>query len=148
MPSRNRASAPCLLLLDNFIRAESDRYFSAVALNEDGFGKFEHKREVSPIDHQNIIRQNRDTLYSAGVFDLDAGPVTITLPDAGNRFMSMQVIDEDQYSPPAIYEPGPHTLTKEKIGTRYVLAAVRTLVNPADPADVERARALQDANQS
>jgi hypothetical protein len=62
--------------------------------------------------------------------------------------MSMQVIDEDQYSPPAIYEPGPHTLTKEKIGTRYVLAAVRTLVNPADPADVERARALQDANQS
>jgi hypothetical protein len=50
--------------------------------------------------------------------------VTIALPDAGNRFMSMQVIDEDQYSPPAIYEPGPHTLTKEKIGTRYVLAAV------------------------
>ena len=31
------------------------------------------------------------------MFDLDAGPVTITLPDAGKRFMSMQVIDEDQY---------------------------------------------------
>ena len=42
---------------------------------------------------------NRDTLYSAAVFDLDAGPVTITLPDAGKRFMSMQVIDEDQYTP-------------------------------------------------
>jgi hypothetical protein len=40
---------------------------------------------------------NRDTLYSLSVFDLDAGPVTVALPDAGQRFMSMQVIDEDHY---------------------------------------------------
>jgi hypothetical protein len=39
---------------------------------------------------------NRDTLYSLSVFDLDAGPVTVTLPNAGQRFISMQVIDEDQ----------------------------------------------------
>jgi hypothetical protein len=32
------------------------------------------------------------------MFDFDAGPVTITLPDAGKRFMSMQVIDEDQHT--------------------------------------------------
>ena len=61
--------------VDNFIRAESDLYFTAVALKEDGFGQFEHHREVSPIDSQTIIRQNRDTLYSAAVFDLEAGPV-------------------------------------------------------------------------
>jgi hypothetical protein len=41
-------------------------------------------------------------IYSAAVFDLDAGPVTITLPVAGNRFMSMQVINEDECSLPAI----------------------------------------------
>ena len=35
---------------------------------------------------------NRDTLYSAAVFDLDTGQVAITLPDAGKRFMSMQVM--------------------------------------------------------
>ena len=81
--------------VENFIRAETDLYFSAVALKEDGFGKFEHNRELSPIDNQTVIRQNRDTLYSAAVFDLDAGPVTITLPDAGKRFMSLQVINED-----------------------------------------------------
>ena len=51
-----------------------------------------------PIDNQTIVRLNRDTLYSAAVFDLDAGPATITLPDAGKRFMSMQVINEDQYA--------------------------------------------------
>jgi hypothetical protein len=46
-----------------------------------------------------VIRTNRDTLYSGAVFDLDGGPVTITLPDVGARFMSMQVIDEDEYTP-------------------------------------------------
>jgi hypothetical protein len=47
---------------------------SVVALKEDGFGMFEHHRELSPVDAQTIIRQNRDTLYSAAVFNLDASP--------------------------------------------------------------------------
>jgi hypothetical protein len=131
--------------VENFIRAESDLYLSAVALKEGGFGKFEHHREVSPVDSQNIIRQNRDTLYSAAVFDLEAGPVTIMLPDAGKRFMSLQAISEDEYSLPAIYNPGKHTLTKDKVGTRYILVGVRTLVDPNDPADVDKVHALQDA---
>jgi hypothetical protein len=38
---------------------------------------------------------NRDTLYSQALFDLDAGPMTITLPDAGKRFISMQIINEE-----------------------------------------------------
>ncbi|WP_256734966.1 DUF1254 domain-containing protein [Variovorax sp. dw_954] len=131
--------------VDNFIRAESDLYLSAVALKEGGFGKFEHHRELSPIDSQTIIRQNRDALYSAAVFDLDAGPVTITLPDAGRRFMSLQAISEDQYSQPAIYKPGRHTLTRKQIGTRYVIVGVRTLVDPSVPGDLEKVHALQDA---
>jgi hypothetical protein len=131
--------------VETFIRAESDLYFSAVALKDNAFGKFHHNRDVTPIERQSVIRMNRDTLYSAAVFDLDAGPVTITLPDTGGRFMSMQLISEDQYTPPATYEPGPHTLTKEGIGTRYLVTAVRTLVDPADPADMAKAHALQDA---
>src|ERR1700733_16084776 len=78
---------------DNFTRAESDLYFHSIAVKENAFGKFFHNREPAPIDNQNIIRLNRDTLYSGAVFDLDAGPVTVTLPDAGKRFMSMQVFD-------------------------------------------------------
>lgn len=111
--------------VENFIRAETDLYLSAVALKEGGFGKFEHHREVSDVNSQTIIRMNRDTLYSAVVIDLDAGPATVTLPDAGKRFMSMQTVNEDQYSLPAIYKPGKHVLTKEKIGTRYVIVGVR-----------------------
>jgi hypothetical protein len=38
-----------------------------------------------------------------------------------------------------------HTLTKEGIGTRYVLVIVRMLVDPANPQDVQQVHALQDA---
>ena len=131
--------------VDNFARAESDLYFRAVALKEDGFGKFEHKRELSPIDAQTVIRQNRDTLYSAAVFDLAAGPVTITLPNSQGSFMSLQIINEDEYTLPTIYEPGAHKITKEMVGTRYVMVGVRTLVDPSDAKDLERAHGLQNS---
>ena len=131
--------------VNTFIRAESDLYFSSVAIRNGGFGKLFFKRDVSPIDHQDVIRENRDTLYAAGVFDLDAGPVMITLPEAGKRFVSCQLISEDHYTWPAIYDSKPHTIAKDQIGTRYVVTPIRTLVDPNDPNDLKEARALQDA---
>lgn len=130
--------------VENFIRAETDLYFGTVALKENGFGKFEHHRELASIDVQPIIRMNRDTLYSAMVVDLDAGPVTITLPDSGKRFMAMQVLDEDQYSRAAVYAPAKRTYTRKEVGTRYMIAGVRTFVDPTDTEDIKRVHALQD----
>jgi hypothetical protein len=138
------ADRSTLVTPDNFPRAESDLIFSGV-VKDGGFGKFMHRREPTPLGKQTVVRMNRDTLYSAAVFDLDAGPVTITLPDPGKRFLSMQVIDEDEYMPEVAYGAGVHTLTRDGIGARYVMAAVRILVDPNDPKDVETVRALQDA---
>ena len=132
---------------DNFRRAETHLYFGN-SVKEGGFGKFNHIREPMPIDHQTVIRANRDTLYSSAVFDLDAGAVTVTLPDAGGaggRFMSMQVIDEEQYVPAVHYGAGRHTFTRDGIGTRYVMLGIRTLVDPADSDDVKQVHVLQDA---
>ncbi len=137
-------AAPIPVSTDNFVRAESDLYFAGIVKNG-GFGKFDHTREPAPIDKQTVIRLNRDTLYSSAVFDLDAGPVTITLPEAGDRFMSMQVFDEDQYTHGVHYKPGEYTLARKDIGTRYVAVAVRTLVDPSDPEDVKKVHLLQDA---
>ena len=67
-------------------------YFAETLTLAGSIGKFDHRREIMAIDKQTVVRANRDTLYSAGVFDLDAGPVTITMPDAGTRFMSMIVL--------------------------------------------------------
>src|SRR5262245_15763331 len=82
---------------DNFNRAESDMYFASSAKEDGGIGKLLHRREVVSVEKQPVVRANRDTLYSSGVFDLDAGPVTITLPDAGRRFMSLQAFNQDHY---------------------------------------------------
>jgi hypothetical protein len=129
---------------DNFTRAESDTYFANIVKQAGGVGKFFHRREIEPVDNQIVIRANRDTLYSAGVFDLEAGPVTVALPETGKRFMSLIVIDEDQYVP-AVHYGGSHTFSKERIGTRYLMLALRTLVDPSDPNDLRQAHALQDA---
>ena len=96
-----------------------------------GFGEWHHVRELLPIDRQTVIRGNRDTLYSTRVFDLDAGPVTITLPDAGKRFMSLQIITEDQYTTTE-YGAGAHKLDKAKVvpATRSLASApwsIRTI---------------------
>ncbi|HEX5035083.1 MAG TPA: DUF1254 domain-containing protein [bacterium] len=138
------AKNPVPVTADNFVRAESDLYFGNI-VKDKGFGKFFHNRELTPLDKQAVIRMNRDTLYSGAVFDLDAGPVTIGLPNAGTRFMSMQVINEDHYALDVFYKTGSYTLSHDKVGTRYVAVAVRTLVNPNDPKDLEQVHALQDA---
>jgi hypothetical protein len=90
-------STPVFVTVDNVGRAESDLYFGNAVRDAGGTGRIHHRREMMSIDRQAVIRPNRDTLYSSLVTDLDAGPVTITLPDAGTRFRSMQVIDEDHY---------------------------------------------------
>jgi hypothetical protein len=83
-------------------------------------------------------------MYSFGVFDLTT-PLTITKPDTGDRFQSMQVINQDEYVPiPVAYKPGKYTLTQDKVGTRYVFVVVRTFVNAADPADIKKVNAIQD----
>lgn len=134
---------PVSVTVDNFVRAESDTNFSALA-SHGAFGKFIHYREPMPIDKQAVVRANRDTLYSMGVFDLDAGPVTVSLPNAAGRFRTIVAISEDEYVPFVAYGNGPYTFTRKQIGTRYVLIGVRTLANVQDPADMRAAHALQD----
>ena len=91
-----------------------------------------------------VARSNRDTLYSFAIVDLDAGPVTITLPDARKRFMGMQVVNQDQYTPATYCGAGTHTLTREMIGTCYAIIVVRFFVDLSNEEDVRQVHALQD----
>ena len=113
-------------------------------VDKGAFGKFLNIRKPTPIDQQKVIRMNRDTLYTMGVFDLTT-PLTIIKPDTGDRFQSMQVISEDEYTPKVVYKPGKYTLTQDNVGTRYVLVLFRTLVNANDPADIIKVNAIQDS---
>ena len=146
LTSTAQAQSPLPVTVDNFARAESDLYLGNGVKDAGGTGRLSHHREPIQVDKQAVIRSNRDTLYSALVLDLDAGPATITLPDAGKRFRSMQVINEDHNVVGKVeYGAGSYTLDRNKAGTRYVLVALRTLVDPNDPKDVEKVHAIQDA---
>jgi hypothetical protein len=128
--------------IDTFVRAETDHYFKA-RVGQGCLGVFCHDRLPVAVDNQTIIRMNRDTPYSIGIFDLST-PLTLIKPDIGDRFQSILVINEDHYIMQAIYDPGTYTFTKESIGTRYVQLAVRTFVNPNDPADIDALHKAQD----
>lgn len=135
-----RAAEP--VTIDNFIRAETDFYMKS-AVGMGCFGKLCHTRGPVPVDKQSVIRTNLDTPYSIGVFDLTT-PVTITMPDAGKRFQSLLVLSEDHYIKHVSYGPGPVTLTRDKVGTRYAYVMVRTFMDPNDATDRQSAAMLQD----
>jgi para-nitrobenzyl esterase len=142
-PARGQATEPTKVTAHNFARAETDLYFARLA-KDTGIGKLSHRRAPASIDEQDVVRMNRDTLYSSGVFDLGAAPLTITLPDPGKRFMSLQAVSQDHYAIETVYGPGRFSYDEKKVGTRYVAILIRTLADSDDPADVAAANRLQD----
>lgn len=141
MATQGSAVPPTTVL--NFIRLESDRMFERLAADAGVVGQWVHYRQVSPVDHQNIVRQNRDTLYSAAIVDISEG-ATLTVPDAGGRYVSVMVVNQDHYINEIFHDPGNYRLTVDDFDTEYVLLGGRVLVNPADEAEVAAAHAVQD----
>jgi len=129
--------------VDNFARAETDRMFAGLQAQAGGINRFHHNRVPAPVDHQPVIRMNRDTLYSMALVDL-ASAATLTVPDAGRRYLSVMVVNQDHYINRVFHGAGTYPLTQEGFDTRYVVVLGRTLMDPADQADVAAANAVQD----
>src|SRR5262245_40231248 len=104
--------SPTVVTPDNFVRAETDRYSARFA--QGGVGVLVSQREPANAENQKVVRDNPNVLGVLGIVDLDAGPATITMPDPGDRFVSLMVTSEDHYTT-THYEPGPHALTREEI---------------------------------
>ena len=128
----------------NFVRAETDHMIRVNMQAFDiGIGTLMHVRNPTTPDNQPVIRMNQDTLYSATVLDL-AKPVTLTLPEAGGRYMSMHVVNQDHYMFVEA-KPGTYELTEGLVGTRFAHVTIRTFVDILDPDDLAKAHAAQDA---
>tara|TARA_R110002110_G_C13463031_1_gene718524 strand:- start:2905 stop:3930 length:1026 start_codon:yes stop_codon:yes gene_type:complete len=132
--------------VDNFNRAQTDFEFSGILKMAGGINKLHSNRAPTPIDKQNVIRMNRDTLYSLAVVDISQG-ATVKLPDAGKRYMSLMVINNDGYVNEVFYGGGSYELTVDKFDTPYVGLVIRTLADSEDPADLAIAHKLQDQIQ-
>ncbi len=126
----------------NFTRAETDRYMTETVVRN-GLGILVHGRMPTTVEDQPVIRMNMDTLYSNGVYDLSAGPISVTIPESGGRYVAVQPVSGDHYTPYVLHE-GTSMITEEDIGTRYVALLARVFVDAADPADLAEAHAVQD----
>jgi hypothetical protein len=129
--------------VDNFVRAETDRMFSDLQRDAGGINTWNHNRAPAAIDRQTVIRLNRDTLYSFAVVDISDG-ATLTIPEAGDRYVSLMVVNQDHYINRLFHEPGDHTIGVDEFDTPWVVVAARILVDSADVDDVATVNALQD----
>jgi len=127
---------------ESYIRAESDRQFGVIAKMAGGVNRFYHFRRPTPLDKQNVVRMNRDTLYSMGIVDTSKG-ATITVPELPrDRYVSVYLVDNDHYCPFVIYRAGTHELPR---GTQYLGLGVRIQVfNPKDEDEIALINKLQD----
>ncbi|GLP78429.1 murein transglycosylase [Mycobacterium antarcticum] len=134
--------APVRVTPETYTRAETDRQFGEIVQMAGGVNRFYHFRAPTPLDKQNVVRMNRDTLYSMAVVDNSAG-ATITVPELpGDRYVSVYLVDNDHYVPFVIYTAGTHELPKD---TKYLGLGVRIQVfNPKDPDEVAVVNTLQD----
>jgi hypothetical protein len=128
---------------DNFVRAESNRMFAGIQAAAGGVNRWDHLRAPTAVDEQTVIRMNRDTLYSMAVVDISHG-ATVTVPDAGDRYLSVMVVNQDHYVNRIFHEPGIYELTLDAFDTPYVLVGARILVDAPDPDDIAEVNKIQD----
>ena len=134
---------PVLVNVDNFVRAETERTLLQTQADAGGINRFGHNRTPTPVEHQPVIRMNRDTLYSFALADISEG-ATVTIPDSGDRYLSVMVVNQDHHVNGIFHEPGQHEVSVEQFDTPWVFIVARILVDPADADDVAAVNELQD----
>lgn len=143
MLSTSAIADPVFVGPHNFVRAETDRYMGET-VGRGELGSIHHRRVPTKLDEQNVIRMNLDTLYSSGVFDMEAGPVTVTLPEAPDgRYISAQILNQDHLTVD-VYHDGTNSFSAEDVGTRYAVITLRVFADSFDDEDIAYANTLQD----
>ena len=132
---------PTLVGLDNYAMVETHRQMAVTQENTGGVNIFLHRRAVPLVDDQPVIRMNRDTLYSMAIVDASQG-ATVTLPDAGDRYMSLMYLDENHRVYDMVYAAGAHGIPAY---SGHMYALVRIGVKTGDADDLAEIHSLQDA---
>jgi hypothetical protein len=123
--------------------------------------RFNHVRAFPAADFRAVVRPNFDTLYSSAWIDLTRGPVQINVPDSGDRYYMLPMLDmwTDVFANPGkrttgtaaqqlvLTPPGydgavPVGTKRIPAPTPHVWVIGRTQTN--GPADYEAVHAFQD----
>jgi len=125
--STNEKSSPIIVTQENFPTAYSNLRMGAIVERAGGVNKFiEMPTPGSNPEEQLVVRMNRDTYYSSTVMDVSEDAF-ITIPET-ERYVSIQIVDENHETQPMIYGPGKHKITAK---TDHVFVIVRALEDNA-----------------
>ncbi|HEX5378680.1 MAG TPA: DUF1254 domain-containing protein, partial [Phenylobacterium sp.] len=118
---------------------------------------FGHMRKLADHTSRAVTTPNNDTFYSTAQVDLSHGPVSITLPPTGDRYISLALMDAytNNFAILGTRTTGPNGGVFTLVGpndaadggrvirspTRHVWALARILVD--GPDDAEAARSIQ-----
>lgn len=131
-----------LVNIDNYVHAETTLQFQRMMKMARGVNRFAHAKSAVRLDRQMATRMNRDTIYSSALVDISAG-AALSFPGAGERYLSIQVIDEHHYTTGLYHGGGEIELSPDQHGSEFVAVIARIFANPADDADMDQVRALQ-----
>ena len=137
-----------------FGRAESDVTFAKYLSFAKAFNQFAHLRALTPLDQQNIVRMNRDTLYSPSIIDFakcTPSGVTLIFPPAdviGDRFVSAMIVSQDHDIIATKYPDDDNgegiEITPSDVGTDKAFIGLRVFTDGSEE-DLVKAHAVQDA---
>jgi hypothetical protein len=114
-------TAPVIVNSVNYPTVETARQFALQIKRSGGINKVFSFNGIAKVEDQPVIRMNQDTVFSTTVVDVSKG-ATITIPDVGDRFTSVQFIDADHYIYAAKYGAGTFDFPQD---TDYVAALIR-----------------------
>ena len=120
-----------------FIIAES-RAFFADFIGRVGLNKFFHFPGLATAEDRFVVSPNNDTVYSVGIVNVTQG-FTLELPEMGDRFVSIHIVDENHMSPFYLYGGGVYAFSPDQFATDYVAIGVRTATD-ASESDLELVR--------
>jgi len=116
-------NSPTIVTQDNFPQAYTNLRFDAIIKKAGGINKFlAMPVPSSDPTKQFVVRMNRDTYYSTSVFDMTGG-IYVTIPET-DKYVTIQVVDENHETQLMTYGPGRHKLTAK---TNHAFVIVRAL---------------------
>ena len=119
---------------EQYIQTESLAFFNNF-YKRAGFNNFFHFQKLSTKDDKWVVSPNQDTLYSLATINAKDG-FTLELPDVGDRFISIQVVNENHYTPEYKYGGGTYHFTRKEVGSDLVVVGIR-IGTDGSPEDVK-----------
>lgn len=117
----------------DYIQAEI-RAFFADFIGRVDLNAFYHFPGVASAEDRFVVSPDNDTVYSVAIVNVSQG-FTLALPDVGDRFLSIQITDENHVTPFYLYGGGTYTFTADQFESDYAVVGIRTGTD-ASEADI------------